>query len=496
MKSRIPLFLVVLALVTVAAAKQNRLAPELQNRSNKSTMDVIIQFKVQPTAKHHQRVQSRGGQLKQEFGVLKGAAYSVPALALAALAKDPDVTYISPDRPLSGHLTNTAPAINAPYAWSLGLDGSGIGVAVIDSGIVNSSHSSVKKSDLDKFGTGSTRVVYSHSWVKDGLGGDDAYGHGTHVAGILGGNGYNSTGANDFQTLTGIAPKVQLVNLRVLDSNGQGTDSSVIAAIASAIQLKSTYNIQVINLSLGRPVFESYTLDPLCQAVEAAYQAGIVVVVAAGNDGRDNSVGNNGYGTITSPANDPYVITVGAMKAMGTPTRADDLIATYSSKGPTAIDHIAKPDLVAPGNLVDSFMADPTATLATTYPQNAVPTSSYMTNGTSAASPYFTLSGTSMAAPAVSGAVALLLQAQPTLTPDQVKARLMKTAYKTFPQYSTYTDPTTGATYTDQYERLHGGRWLLGHSGRFVEHRSPEHRFREVAGCAVRPYVAKRLFRE
>ncbi len=97
-------------------------------------------------------------------------------------------------------------------------------------------------------------------------------------------------------------------------------------------------------------MFESYTLDPLCQAVEAAYQAGIVVVVSAGNMGRDNSFRNNGYGTITAPANDPYVITVGAMKMMGTPDRGDDLIATYSSKGPTIIDHIAKPDLVAPGN--------------------------------------------------------------------------------------------------------------------------------------------------
>src|SRR5208282_1418967 len=121
--------------------------------------------------------------------------------------------------------------------------------------------------------------------------------------------------------------------------------------IQTAIQLKATYNIRVINLSLGRPVFESYTVDPLCQAVEAAYKAGIVVVVAAGNDGRDNSEGTNGYATITAPGNDPYVITVGAMKSMGTPTRADDLIATYSSKGPTAIDHIVKPDIVAPGNL-------------------------------------------------------------------------------------------------------------------------------------------------
>src|SRR5580704_9865832 len=90
--------------------------------------------------------------------------------------------------------------------------------------------------------------------------------------------------------------------------------------------------------------------DPLCQAVEAAWKAGIVVVVAAGNDGRDNSQGTNGYGTITAPGNDPYVITVGAMNTMGTPDRSDDVMTTYSSRGPTAIDHIVKPDIVAPGN--------------------------------------------------------------------------------------------------------------------------------------------------
>ena len=103
----------------------------------------------------------------------------------------------------------------------------------------------------------------------------DGFGHGTHVAGIIAGNGFNSTGQGDFQTLKGIAPNAQLIDLRVLDANGEGVDSDVIAAIQTAIQLKGKYNIQVINLWLGRPVYESYTLDPLCQAVEAAYQAAL-----------------------------------------------------------------------------------------------------------------------------------------------------------------------------------------------------------------------------
>src|ERR1035438_4580149 len=165
----------------------------------------------------------------------------------------------------------------------------------------------------------SKNVVYSQDFT--GLNNaNDQYGHGSHVTGIIAGNGKNSTGSLYNQTFKGIAGNVNLINLRVLDQNGAGTDSEVIAAIQTAIALKSKYNIRVINLSLGRPVYESYLLDPLCQAVEAAYQAGIVVVVSAGNDGRDNSFGTNGYGTISAPGNDPYVITVGAMKSMGTPT--------------------------------------------------------------------------------------------------------------------------------------------------------------------------------
>ena len=199
-------------------------------------------------------------------------------------------------------------------------------MAVLDSGI------DTTLADLKTPATGASRVVYSESFV--GGTAADAYGHGTHVAGIVGGNGAASAGIGFTRTFQGIAPQVNLINLRVLDANGVGTDSAVIAAIERAIELKSAYNIRVMNLSLGRPVFESFASDPLCIAVEAAWKAGIVVVVSAGNNGRDNSRGNQGYGTITSPGNDPYVITVGAMKAEGTPQRADDQIAQLQLEGP------------------------------------------------------------------------------------------------------------------------------------------------------------------
>src|SRR4029077_5924986 len=252
------------------------------------------------------------------------------------------------------------------------------------------------------------------------------------------GNGSSSSNVlGSFRTLRGIASNANLIDLRVLDANGMSTDSAVIAAIQQAVALKSKYNIRVINLSLGRPIYEGCNRDPLCRAVEAAWKNGIVVVTAAGNLGR------NGYGTILSPCNTPHAITVGCMKTMATYPNSDDLIASYSSKGPTYIDLTVKPDVVAPGNLVDSLLA-PGSTLQQAFPGNVVPTSQYTTSTYAVGGKYIQLSGTSMATPVVSGAVALLLQRNPSLSPDTVKARLMKTAYKTFPLASVAVDPTTG----------------------------------------------------
>src|SRR6185437_11258632 len=210
--------------------------------------------------------------------------------------------------------------------------------------------------DLQNASGTASRIVYSESFVPGDSATTDLYGHGTHVAGILAGNGRDSA-TGYAQQYVGLAPKANIINLRVLDKNGAGSDSAVIAAIQRAIDLKNTYNIRIINLSLGRPVYESAGQDPLCQAVEAAWKAGIVVVVAAGNSGRDNSGGTDGYATIQSPGNDPLVITVGATKTNGTATRLDDYVASYSSKGPTLLDHVVKPDLVAPGNRIVSLLA-------------------------------------------------------------------------------------------------------------------------------------------
>ena len=433
---------------TSSFAGQNtyKLARELQNRSDDQAVDVIVQYNVQPQSGHFDRVRRHGGLMKRDLrGAMHGAAFHMKAKSLEALANDPDVAYVSPDRPLTMFSTTTDfydQAVLAPYAWSAGYDGTGIGVAVIDSGVTDNG---------DFSGPNGSRLVYQVNINNDGYNG--AYGHGSHVAGIIAGDGGNSSGTGFKKTFKGIAPNANIISFRVLDQNGVGTDSDVINAIQQVISLKNTYNIRVMNLSLGRPVYESYTVDPLCQAVEAAWKAGIVVVVAAGNNGRDNSHSTNGYGTITAPGNDPYVITVGAMKSENTADRADDLIASYSSKGPSLVDHIVKPDLVAPGNLIVSTLASTDSTIYSLLPQNVVQMKYYTTTTSTAPSPnYFILSGTSMATPVVSGAAALLLDQNPSLTPDQVKARLMKTAYKTFPRYSTATDPVTGVKYTSQYD--------------------------------------------
>jgi serine protease AprX len=430
----------------VFAAPQ-RISKDLKKQSSKQWVNVIVQYRVPPTQTNFAKVLAKGGALQQNLPAINGGAFTVKGSALKALTKDPDVAYVSPDRTVRATATVTDyydQAVLAPYAWSKNLSGSGIGVAVIDSGISNG------KDFTRANGTGS-RIVYNQNFADGQNTVADLYGHGTHVAGIVAGNGRNSYGTTFRKTFMGVADNVNLINLRVLDQNGAGRDSAVIAAIQTAISLKSKYNIRVINLSLGRPVYESYKLDPVCQAVESAWKAGIVVVVAAGNEGRNDTVHTDGYGTIAAPGNDPYAITVGAMKAMGTSARADDLVASYSSKGPTLYDHVVKPDIVAPGNMAISVLASSSATLMKAFPKNIVAASSYSTNPKGASS-YFTLSGTSMATPVVSGAVALLLQKNTHLTPDQVKARLMKSAYKIFPRNSTATDPITSKTYVSQYD--------------------------------------------
>ena len=427
-----------------------KLASQLRGLDPNSTVDVIVQYRRTPTVANHDRAAAAGGLLLHSLPSIRAAHYSITAQQLEQLSEDPDVLHISPDHELRATATTptipdygwmTALGISSPTA-TLPWDGTGISVAVIDSGINTSS-------DLQD-ANGKSRIIYQKSFVPNDTATTDAYGHGTMVAGLIAGNGKQSITSTATYVIRGTAPNVNLINLRVLNSSGSASDSTVIAAIQAAIQLATQYKIRVINLSLGRPVFENCSVDPLCQAVQQAWNAGIIVVAAAGNDGRNNTQGTQGYATIYVPGNSPYAITVGAMNTVGTLQRFDDKMTSYSSKGPTLMDHYVKPDLVAPGNRMYSLQAQK-STLVNTYSNNRVAWSSYDSSKTSSPSPaYFELSGTSFAAPLVSGAAALMLQQNPALTPDQVKARLMKTAAKLPAVTTVAVDPSTGVAYYTQ----------------------------------------------
>src|SRR5215467_674324 len=375
-----------------------KIAPDLKAIDPDKPVDIIVQFRHSPS---DTELDADGAVTKAEIPLLKARLVTMRGADVANLAMHSNVAYVSPDRKVTGALDHVVAAVNADLARASGWDGTGIGIAIIDSGI----HNSPDFQDL----SGKNKLVYNFDFAGGGgAAADDLYGHGTHVAGIASSSGKASTCANCTRLLRGIAPNVKLINLRVLNQNGAGTDSMVIAAIQKAISLKSTYNIRVINLSLGRGVYESYTLDPLCQAVEAAWNAGIVVVASAGNMGEYGWPTIDGYSTIGAPGNDPYVITVGATNTHGTGAQTSQTVTSYSSKGPTAIDHIVKPDLVAPGNRVvsDNKMD---ATLPKAYPANIMLLSYYQSvTNTNLSNQYFMLSGTRMATPVVSGVAALL----------------------------------------------------------------------------------------
>jgi len=340
-----------------------------------------------------------------------GAVLSASSSELTDLAADGDVPSVSGDLPVRPWMTvsNAASAADQVRAGSPGLlgigsiagvNGSGIGVAVIDSGV--NPHPALKN-----------RIVANVSLVTGDPSYLDAFGHGTHVAGIIAGSGAAAQGVTTLYT-GGIAPGANIINVRVLGADGSGLTSDVIAGIDWAIANRAKYNIRVLNLSLGHPVAEPAALDPMDQAVARAVDAGLVVIVAAGNQG----VADNGapiMGGIMSPGNSPLAITVGAVNTWGTVNRSDDTIATYSSRGPTQYDLAVKPDLAAPGNKIVSLEAQ-NSYLSRNY--SSLHVAGTPSNG------YFRLSGTSMATPMVSGAAALLLSGNPGLSGGQLKLAL------------------------------------------------------------------------
>jgi serine protease AprX len=360
--------------------------------------------------------------------------------SLLRLAAHNEVERVSLDRPVAGTIERTAVTIGARYVQeTLGLDGTGIGVATIDSGVARA-HDDLAQS----------RIVHFVDFVNLQQVPYDDYGHGTHVAGIIAGSGADSGGSH-----RGIAPAAHLVVLKALDATGGGFASNVIAALDYAVANRDAFNIRVINLSVAAGVYESYSTDPLALAAKRAVDAGIVVVAAAGNFGL-NSEGQSQRGGIASPGNAPWVLTVGASDHRGTVDRSDDVVAPFSSKGPSAIDRASKPDVVAPGVGIES-VADPGTVLFETHPKSRVRGSVETVSP-----PYLALSGTSMAAPAVTGTIALMLEANPALTPNAVKAIVEITAE----HKNGYDERAQGAGFLDARAAVDLAREFAASSGR------------------------------
>ncbi len=347
------------------------------------------------------QLKKMGGTVYRKFLYFPGIAVEIPLESLELLAGKNNVAGISEDSPTSRTAYDDIALVTGATAAAeaYGGSGAGIGVAVIDSGIAN-------VADLQSSLLG--RVDFTMFPDRSPF---DPFGHGTHVAGIIAGDGVSSGGVYG-----GIAPDAHLIDLRTLDANGRGYTSDAIAALEWAIQYRDDHNIRVINMSLGHVPYEAAETDPLSMVSRMAVEHGIVVVAAAGNLGQVE--GEEVYGGITSPGIEPSVITVGAVTAWGTPSRSDDTVASYSSRGPTRYDEIIKPDITAPGTQIVAPMS-PGNNLAMEYP-NVVVDDNYMW-----------LSGTSMSAPMVSAAVALILEQNPDLTPSAVKGILMYTAEDT-----------------------------------------------------------------
>ena len=301
---------------------------ELAQQSGDSRMNVILQAGDVNDARLKSFLKAHGARVTSRMSQLGMLRVELTARAVEELATNRQVQFASLDKEVQalGHVTSTtgADAVRGSSSdWKkYTLDGTGVGIAVLDSSIFTS-HSSFLGKD------GNKRIVADVDFTGTGMDTDDPYGHGTHVASTAAGNGIVSNGA-----YTGIASNSKLINLRVLDSRGVGSVTKLLQALEWVIANRTTYNIRVVNMSLGTPAIDSYKNDPLCRAVRRLADAGVVVVAAAGNDGK-NTADQKVYGQIHSPGNEPSAITVGASNTFGTDVRSNDRVASFSSRGPT-----------------------------------------------------------------------------------------------------------------------------------------------------------------
>jgi serine protease AprX len=390
-----------------------RFVRALGGRVTSPTLRVINGFGARLTRKAALRLSHRRGvkavSLNRAMAMSAtdtGGGYTCPttdATTVAAKAAP------GPGRDYEPSILNSYQKLAQPMVHSIRADrswyratGRGVGVAVIDTGIAGD------VPDFQTPGWQGSRVIASVVTNPCATDANDHYGHGTHVAGLIAGNSLLYPPDNKyFGRFMGVAPRANLVSVKVSDDDGNTTVLDVIYGIQFAVDNKAAFNIRVVNLSLSSAVAESYRTDPLDAAAESAWNSGIVVVAAAGNEGTTND------GVTFAPANDPWVITAGALDDRNTWTRLDDILAPWSSRGLTQ-DGVLKPEVLAPGAGLVSTLA-PNSDFAHLCPDCIVDTR------------YFRAGGTSMAAAVTSGAAALLLEEHPGWSPAQVKGALATT---------------------------------------------------------------------
>ena len=421
--------LALLGFTNAAAVPQNRLDRALRDgKVQGHAQRVIVTAEIGGEARVRELLAKRGARIEAELAIIDAVTVTLSAADLIAVCEknsavrscsiDGEVTSLDSDefkrsaKKEEAHQPYPAVTASSTLLGTLGLPyagagqgtagGRGVTVALIDSGIDPTMFAN-RISAFYNF-TGGSAIEAPPS---------DQYGHGTHLAGLIGGNQL----AIDAE-YQGVAPGVKFVGLKVLDQDGRGFTTDVISAIGFAVLNKAAMDIDIINLSLGHPVYAPAFNDPLVQAVEKASEAGIIVVVSAGNFGADPT-GKLGYAGITSPGNAPSAITVGAVDHQGTLTLRDNRVADYSSSGPTWYDGYAKPDVVAPGHYLASETAQG-STLSTDHP-------GWLTKGPSGKQ-FIHLSGTSMSTAVTTGVVALLKEKRSDLTPNLAKGLLQYTA--------------------------------------------------------------------
>lgn len=390
---------------------------------------VIVQKKGQ-TERVEQQVAKQGGKVTQSLSIINAFAAEMTAQAAIELSQMDAVRWVSLDAKVTSsacaQCVDTASlansyiySIRADKAWNNSpyLQGKDVGIAVVDSG-VNPSGDLYTNMGVNR----QVANVYFNTDYNQNT--SDGYGHGTHISSVAAGDGSDSNGK-----YIGVAPLANIINVKVTNDDGSARSSDVISGLQWILQNKSTYNIRVVNISFNSTVDESYHTSPLDAAVEILWFNNIVVVVSAGNKAN---------GVIYPPANDPFVITVGATDDKGSSSLNDDVVTSFSAYGKTT-DGFAKPDLVAPGRNIVARLVNTNMGMAQAHPSNVI------------AQTYFRMSGTSVSAPMVSGAVAILLQSEPTLTPDQIKYRLTTTANK---NWTSYNSTKAGSGYLDVFNAV------------------------------------------